>query len=369
VVISKDGYRTRTSRVITVRNNVFNASFELLKIPETPVETIAYGAGIVQQQIEDTIAEVREFIDDPVVEEVTQRVIAPTAVGISTVVIAPSLGSIAFPLLRFLFLQPVLVFARKRREKFGIVYNSITKKPIDLVVVRLIDVDTDRIVQSRVTNKKGQFVFVPEIGTYRIEITKKGHTFPSTLLSGVKADGSMVDIYHGGHIIVSEDGAMVAPNIPIDAEVSEVTSRLKLYIRKYLPLFQHAVALSGVVITGLTTVVSPTWYMFVLLSVHVVMYVVFLNYIKPKKLDGWGMVYHASTRKPIGRVVARLFSKQYNKLVATELTDASGRYAFLAGPNEYYVLFEKPGFKEYQEEIHISEDDIVSKNIPLEPNK
>jgi hypothetical protein len=46
--------------------------------------------------------------------------------------------------------------------------------------------------------------------------------------------------------------------------------------------------------------------------------------------------------KPVPAAV-RLFETTYGKLVETVLTDASGRFAFLVGPNKYYVVAEADG--------------------------
>ena len=48
----------------------------------------------------------------------------------------------------------------------------------------------------------------------------------------------------------------------------------------------------------------------------------------------------------MGNTVVRLFEPKYNKLVETTLTDNLGRYAFVLGPNEYFVSFNKGGYKE-----------------------
>jgi hypothetical protein len=46
--------------------------------------------------------------------------------------------------------------------------------------------------------------------------------------------------------------------------------------------------------------------------------------------------------KPV-RAIVRLFETTYNKLVETIVTDASGKFAFLVGPNKYYAVAEVPG--------------------------
>jgi cysteine-rich repeat protein len=73
---------------------------------------------------------VQKAADNPEVEKVTETVIVPTTVAVVVASVAPSLASVAIPLLRFLFLQPLLLFGRKKREEWGQIYNTLTKLPV-----------------------------------------------------------------------------------------------------------------------------------------------------------------------------------------------------------------------------------------------
>lgn len=64
-----------------------------------------------------------------------------------------------------------------------------------------------------------------------------------------------------------------------------------------------------------------------------------------KRRRPWGVVFDSTTGKPVRRAVVRLFSKEYNKLRETQITDAEGRYGFLLDPGEYYVTVTCPGFQ------------------------
>ncbi|OGH73346.1 MAG: hypothetical protein A3C90_03110 [Candidatus Magasanikbacteria bacterium RIFCSPHIGHO2_02_FULL_51_14] len=319
--------------------------------------------------VDKAVQKVREAADNPVVEEATREIVAPSVVAASAAVVIPSLWNIIFPLLRFLFLQPVLVFGRRKRKAWGMVYNSLTKLPVDLATVRLIDAATGRVIQSRVTDAHGRYLFIVEPGEYVLEVVKPGFVYPSTLLAGVSVDGRIVDVYHGEKIRAEQEDVSVTPNIPLDP--SGETKPIRRVIReKRLRIFQHAVSVFGIVATLAAYYVSPTWYIAVFLAIHVALYVLFIRYVRPKKPKGWGIVYDRENRKPIGKTIARLFSKEYNKLVATELTDKRGRYAFLVGPSDYYVMFEKGGYDEKRsrdldlkqaEEIVVKEDALMEK--------
>jgi uncharacterized membrane protein len=48
------------------------------------------------------------------------------------------------------------------------------------------------------------------------------------------------------------------------------------------------------------------------------------------------------------------------------MTDAKGRYAFLAGPSDYYVTIEKQGYEETSKEVRVKEaEQIVKESVPI----
>ncbi len=314
----------------------------------------------------------KEAADNPQVEEATKTVVVPTTVAVVVASVAPSLASVAIPLLRFLFLQPLLLFGRKKREEWGQIYNTLTKLPVDLAMIRLIDPKTKRIVQSRVTDALGRYLFIVDPGEYLLEVTKPGFQFPSTLLQGVKSDGKLLDIYHGEKIQVTTAGAGLTPNIPLDPIGANKTPRRIVWEKRWLWI-QHAISVSGIVLTALGIYITPVWYMWVFLGIHVCAYIGFMRFVKPKKPAGWGLVSEKDSTTPLGNAVVRLFTKQYNKLVSTQVTDKEGRYAFLVGPSEYYVTYEKKGYKPHTtESFQITEDtksSVVKEKVSLEKEK
>jgi hypothetical protein len=63
-----------------------------------------------------------------------------------------------------------------------------------------------------------------------------------------------------------------------------------------------------------------------------------------KKRKPWGVVFDSTTGKPVRRAIVRLFSKEFNKLRESQITDADGRFGFLVDPGEYFVAVERQGF-------------------------
>ncbi len=363
LVVDKGGYAQRKTFSFQVTDHVINRSLELLALPETPVETIGFVLNTALQGARDVL----EKKDDPRVEEAVQTVVAPTFVGVSAATLIPSLFSILLPLLRFLFLQPLYLVGKRKRQAWGVVYNSLNKLPIDLATIRLIDKTTGRVVQSRVTDAKGRYLFMVEPGQYLIEVFKQGYVFPTHLLSSVKEDGSFLDIYHGESIRVDEKDTQITPNIPVDPVDAKEKTIKRIVLEKWLRRLQHTVAIVSIVGAVISVYITPSVLTVVFLVIHTVLFVLFLRYVWPKKPKGWGLVYEHGTAQPVGRAVARLFSKQFDKLVATQVTDSKGRYSFLVGPNDYYVTFEKEGYvPEKTDSVVVKEENgLVVKDVGL----
>jgi len=302
--------------------------------------------------INNAIESIREI---PGVQEsatISLPVISGATVA-SAAVLATSFNLISF--LQYLFTAPLLFFGRRKRRGFGVIYNAATKIPIDLASVRLFklaDGATDltqpgRLVQSRVTNKQGQYYFLVQPGTYRLQVMKAGFVFPSVFAANRTKDDKYLDVYHGEIITVSGKDASVTANIPVDPIATGALQEPKAIIwKRRLRIAQRFVAVSGVIISAVVVVIQPSWITLGLFIFQAALYLLTHRLTKAVKPTNWGIVYDEKTKKPLARVVARIFDPTYNKLLETQVTDSAGRFSFFLGPNEYYAVFQKKGYNE-----------------------
>ena len=307
--------------------------------------------------------ELIELTNDPKVEKAAQNYAAPLALGAALAATVPALSLInLLSYLRFLFLQPILLFGMRRRKKWGVVYNALTKLPVDLAVVRLLDADTNKVVQSRVTDAQGRYVFLANPGTYRLVVQKQQFIFPSKILQDFKEDTSFLDIYHGEIVHVDEKYTVIVANIPLDPLGAPEKTPRRIIWDQHIRSLQRFVASLSIAAGLLSVVISPSWFTGLLLVSQILLYYLFKRVAVPKKPKSWGIVYDREDGKPVGMALARLFSKQFNKLVSSEITDKGGRYSFMVGPSDYYVTFEKDGYqKATTPDIKIKEKDEVIK--------
>lgn len=105
-----------------------------------------------------------------------------------------------------------------------------------------------------------------------------------------------------------------------------------------------------------------------------------------KKRKPWGVVFDSTTGRPIKGAIVRIFSREFDKLRESLVTDTGGRFGFLIDIGDYYVVAQKPGFvfpsklittaviSQYHniyrgETIKVKErrEGILNINIPVDP--
>ncbi|MEK7131701.1 MAG: hypothetical protein AAB797_03145 [Patescibacteria group bacterium] len=384
IVLRKDGHYDRAVARGSIANNVINEKLILIAKPLILALAIDPEASLqknianvaknltVQAQILSSVAvqKIQDAVANPEVQKVNQQVVAPTAIAVVVVGAASLISWLDFlPLLRLLFLQPLMLLGWRKREKWGLVYNSLNKLPVDLAVVRLISLETNRVVQSKVTDAKGRFIFMVNPGKYKIEAQKNSFIFPSKFLEGYKSDGQKVDIYHGEPVEVINPASITA-SIPLDP-VGAQKKPLRLVLEKFGRRLQTMLSWLGILVTAASLYISPKWYIAALLAVHVLVFFIFRRLAVPAKPKNWGIVYDETTTAPIGRVIARLFSSQFNKLVDTQVTDSSGKYYFMAGDGKYYATYEHKAYHPQKTEIIDLEGkdaEVITIDVKLKKN-
>ncbi|MFH1173026.1 MAG: hypothetical protein V1692_00680, partial [bacterium] len=313
-----------------------------------------------------------DFIDDPTVEKVNEQTIVPILAAIA---LTNAVAAIPFinllPYLQYLFTEPFSVFRRRRRRGWGVVYNSLTKQPVDLAVVRLYSKDTNKLIQTKVTDKSGRFLFVvKEPGKYHLTVTKPEYAFPSKLLKSKKDDGRFTDLYYGQSIIVKPGGkeGIITVNIAIDPSMADKPSKklVALYITRRT---QNLIASFGVLLSIGTCIISPKALVILLFLIHLVMYLLFQRLAYPRRPKSWGVIYDKANRRPLKLAVAKIYDQQYNRLLESQVTDEAGRYSFLAGDNIYYVTADHVGYiKAQTDEISLkgqAQGSVVGLDIGL----
>ncbi len=101
-----------------------------------------------------------------------------------------------------------LIILNQQPLPWGTVFDSTTKEPIELAVVRLHRADSDRIAETKVTDRNGRFGFIVPKGEYYITVAKSNYTFPAKQPGG--------DYQGGKFSIESIEEGFIKLNIPLD---------------------------------------------------------------------------------------------------------------------------------------------------------
>lgn len=332
--VEKAGYRTETVK-LTVRNNLVGQDVRL-RLDQPLIPTVV--ETITDLQADPNAQKAADFTVPTVI----------AAAAANTAGLAVGFNLISY--LRYVTTAPVLLFSRRKRKGFGVVYNAITKLPVDLAIVRLYRVnearpeDQGQLVGSRVTDKGGRYFFLAQPGLYRLAAVKPGFAFPSKYLDKVKDDGLFMDVYHSEPIRVEGSAASIGANIPLDPVAGGETPVRIRWMRR-LRLLQNTVAILGNLGAVGVLVLRPSVFTAAMAGGQLAVYAMIRRLTSPKKPVNWGIVYDQATGRPLSNVIARVFEPKYNKLLETTVTDSRGHYTFLLGPNEYYAVFEKAGFQ------------------------
>ncbi len=363
--VAKDGYRP-FSKDIVVTKNVINEIVELTKAPKPFLSVINPDAPLLKN-VAAVAEQIQIRVQSPENQAVTKAVVAPTVATVAVVNAASAVSAFnLFNYLRFFLTQPLLFLFRKKRQKWGIVFNALSKRPVDLAIVRLLRAQTNLVVQTRITDALGRFTFIVSPGDYHLQVVKPQFTYPTVVMSHVKEDAGFLDLYHGEVISVTAQSALT-PNIPMDPIVKEETPRsilLKQVLRK---IQRGAGGLSTMVSIGAVFVV-PTPAMAIFATAQVGLYLLFRRLGVAPKPKGWGIVFDQVTNERLGRAVVRIFNKKYNKLLETQMTDENGRYGFVVGKDVYYLVADHPKYERYvSPEIDLvqSKENLIDHKILL----
>lgn len=326
-----------------------------------------FGQYTCVEQQGDILSPIGSTKDDT---ESIAKITAPTVATLAllnTGLVLPLSGLL--PYLAFFFSEPFSIVFRKRREGWGVVYNSFTKQPVDLALVRLYDAATKQLLQTQVTDSHGRYNFLVEPGRYFIVVQKQDFTFPATALKGKQEDAKYNNLYHGINFRIKERGPrLINFNIPIDIDRAYKTNR-SLLVSYILYQGQRTIALLGPFFAFITFLLSPSIWFFSLFVLHILLYIIFRRFTYTPIIKTFGSVKDKVTHKPIKNAVVRLFETKYNHLLESRLTNSKGQYNFLVGANNYMLTIEKKNYRTYSSpsiSIGKKKEGILAEDILLE---
>jgi hypothetical protein len=238
----------------------------------------------------------------------------------------------------------VLVFLglRKHREFWGVIYDSVTKQPLDPVIVKMAYVQTGHVIETCVTDLEGRYGFLARPGKFKIFAQKTNYHFPSSVVAGA-ADGMFDDVYHGEFFELAEDAEVVAPNIPMDPTATDWNQSAKQEVLPSHYLFryflQRLVGLFfwfGAVLMVIYLFYKPSIPVFGVLVIYTLL---FLCTVIIPDVRLWGLIVSASDGRPLTDIMLELQLPMLNDVVMGKArSQEGGKYFLRANPGKYILV-------------------------------
>lgn len=277
-------------------------------------------------------------ITTPAMREAVQAV---AVVGLVAAAVANVPGLI-FRLQNLLF---AFLGFKKRRRNWGVVYDSVTKQPLDPAYVVISDMNGNEVASS-ITDLDGRYGFLVPPGIYTIAAGKTHYTFPSAVLAGKQKDELYDNLYFGGEIEIKRDGEVVARNIPMDPTVTdwnEVAKREQQrfsFFNKADILFHKVVNVLFWVGFGLaifSVALVPVTFNYVALGLYILLFILNKTGFGGRK---YGVIRDAQG-KSLAFGIVRIFNAELHREIAHKVINAHGKYYAIVPKGRYYVTIEQ----------------------------
>ncbi len=301
-----------------------------------------------------------------------------------------------------LLTEPFLYFSKKKR-KWGVVYDSLTKQPVDLAVVRLFDAETKKLVETKITNLEGKYLLIVDFNRkYYVTVTKHGYKFPTKIMAAEIKDKEFDNLYHGEEFQIGkekeDDQGFIAYNIPLDplagyVATGDVGAKMKTDIatledfnkldeeaqrkrnnkiiwRSRFKTANKVIAYLGPML-GLTSfILNPGLFTYLLLMAHVLILLLFRRLAMGRKIKPWGKVYDVQSFRALPNTVVRIFDTTYGRLMQAYITKADGRYGFLIGDEiNSNIIPTKNGYIFPDKEMRVETSKDVENDIGMKKIK
>jgi hypothetical protein len=329
--------------------------------PENESVLVVQEAGPIEILVEQIVQVVEQVLENPFAE--TSSTLLAT---VGTFAGALSVATFAFltPLhITELILLPsrlwTLLLAalgfRRKRLPWGIVYDSVTKQPLDPAYVQLLLKGTEKEADTAFTDLDGRFGFLPKTGSYTMKARKTNYAFPSKRLIGNNSDALYDNLYFGEPLTITSENDTVIRNIPLDPigvdwnEVQKRKGSIFNFYSKYDVIFYTFTSILfylGLAISIFAAFFFPSLTHTVILIIYALVTILRGITGSPKRL---GRVFDTNG-EPLAYGAVRVYLANTENQVKQVVTNQFGRFYCLVVPATYYVkVFKRVGEEDFQE--------------------
>lgn len=319
----------------------FAGIFDAFIIPKAP--------SILPPEVAKAVEEALTTISEPV--EAVSPIAAPVGVAAGAsqaILLATNVGSgydLYLLLLKLIGLITGL-FRRKRNEPWGVVYDSVTKRPLDPAYVIAQLRESAQSKGEAITDLDGRFGFFLNPGEYTIVANKTHYKFPSEKLKGRSHDELYDNLYFGDPFHVRE-GGVVQYNIPLDPVEFDWNEYAKnqdkvfqIYSKKKnirLWVF-NTIFFLGLIFSLLTLALDHSLFNVAVVLIYAA---IFLFQVFWRVAHKPTYIINKATGKRMPFAIIKVWIPGINTIVKKSVADESGRYYFLVPPGKYFLTVEE----------------------------
>ncbi len=230
---------------------------------------------------------------------------------------------------------------KKRIRRWGTVYDSITKQPLDPVYVSLYDKDGKEVATS-ITDIDGRFGFLLQPGRYTIVVHKTNYLFPSRELRGKTSDEVYGDLYFGEPFVVQKGDDAIAKNIPMDPllfnwneyvkheqKLTKWNARKDKIINRVL----NILFVVGFIASIVGAIIEPITFNFAIVGIYLVL--LLIRELGMRAYRTGSVITKKGVPLPYGLI--HIYSAKIGKKLFTRPLDNLGRYYALVPKGQYYI--------------------------------
>ncbi len=240
--------------------------------------------------------------------------------------------------------------AHHRKDRWGIVVDSDLGKPVVGAVVQVFDSKFNKLKETQITGKDGQFGFLLIPGQYYIVASASGFTFPASKKPPVSLR-EHERIYLGEEFTISDANPESIPHlvVPLDRE-EKVSNTRAIFARFFTALLGFAdrvgftLLFVGAGINTYLLLLSPNALNIFFEVLYLLLFALKL-YILVFQQKGVGMVTDGATGGKLDLAIVRLYESATNRIVQTRVTNKNGRFFLLVPKGTYTVAVSKPGYE------------------------
>jgi hypothetical protein len=223
------------------------------------------------------------------------------------------------------------LFSLKKKHRSGVVYDANTGIPISLVRVDLVDKKSDRIKETRFTDKNGRYYFLAPEGEYYLELRKKGYKIvKSNKAYLVKA------LLHKSDIkveVVLDDAGIIRKNIALVQSDRKSHGQVRTFLSLVMKYLIKVAFFAGIIISTWSCYTNPTLFNFFILGIYVLILAFNGFFAKNPK---YGTIVNINN-KPEPFASINLLDAKTKKIISRVISDTNGRYYILLEKGEYIL--------------------------------